>query len=133
MGRAGFLMGLMQQQERLGANRAAMERMLHIHKLLKNEEYPNSPKLAREFEVVKRTVKRDIEFMKDRLSLPIGFDTDRNGYYYTEPVEEFPELPMSEADVFGLFVASKAIEQYQGDAFPAVARPGVPAADGAAG
>jgi predicted DNA-binding transcriptional regulator YafY len=110
-------MRFMQKQERLGANRAAMERMLRIHQLLKNEQYPNSPRLAREFEVVKRTVKRDIEFMKDRISLPIGFDTKRNGYYYTAPVEEFPELPMSEADVFGLFVANKAIEQYKGTPF----------------
>ena len=71
-------MGPMQQQERLGANRAAMERMLHIHKLLKNAEYPNSPKLAREFEVVKRTVKRDIEFMRDRHGAPIEYDEIRH-------------------------------------------------------
>jgi proteasome accessory factor B len=107
----------MAKQTRLGANRAAMQRMHRIHQLLQNEEYPNCTKLAQEFEVAKRTMKRDIEFMKDRLQLPIGFDQRRNGYFYTEPVKQFPEMPMSEAEVFALFVASKAIEQYRGTPF----------------
>ena len=102
---------------RLGAYRAALERMHRIHQLLQNGEYPNSTKLAKEFEVVNRTVKRDIEFMRDRLKLPVEFDPARNGYYYTKPVVGFPEVPMSEGEVFALFVASKAIEQYKGTPF----------------
>ena len=94
-----------------------MERMHRIHQLLQNREYPNCTKLAREFEVVRRTMKRDIEFMKDQMRLPIEFDARRNGYFYAEPVDHFPDRPMSEAEVFGLFVASKAIEQYRGTPF----------------
>ena len=85
--------------------------------LLQNKQYPNCTKLAREFEVVKRARKRDIEFMKDQMRLPIGFDNRQNGYFSTDAVDHFPELPMSEADVFALFVASKAIEQYRGTPF----------------
>jgi predicted DNA-binding transcriptional regulator YafY len=107
----------MAKTKRLGAGRAAIERMHRIHQLLQKEEYPNCPKLAKEFEVSKRTMKRDIEFMKDQMRLPIGFDTRQNGYFYTKGVDHFPELPMSEADVFALFVASKAIEQYRGTPF----------------
>jgi len=107
----------MSKQKRLGASRAAMERMHRIHQLLQNKQYPNCTKLAKEFEVAKRTMKRDIEFMKDQMRLPIGFDTGENGYFYTETVDHFPELPMSEADVFALYVASKAIEQYKGTPF----------------
>lgn len=103
--------------KRLGANRAALERMHRIHQLLQNKQYPNSPKLAKEFEVAKRTIKRDVEFMKYRMGLPIDFDKKENGYVYTEPVERFPEMPMTEAEVFALFVASKAIEQYKGTPF----------------
>jgi proteasome accessory factor B len=75
--------------------------MHRIHQLLQNEEYPNCTKLAKEFEVAKRTMKRDIEFMKDRMNLPIGFNVQRNGYFYREKVDRFPELPMSEAEVSG--------------------------------
>jgi len=107
----------MKKSKRLGASRAAAERMDRIHQLIKAKKFPNCPRVAREFEVAKRTIKRDIEFMKDRFQLPIGFDTGKNGYYYTQPVDHFPELPLSEADAFALFVASKAIEQYRGKPF----------------
>jgi predicted DNA-binding transcriptional regulator YafY len=103
--------------KRLGVSRPALERIHRIHQLLQNKEYPNSTKLAKEFEVAKRTAKRDVEFMRDRMNLPISFDARRNGYFYSEPVEHFPELPMSEAEVFALFVASKATEQYRGTPF----------------
>jgi|GEM_PF-2161896 DNA-binding GntR family transcriptional regulator len=33
-----------------------MERMLRIHQLIQNNEYPNRSKLAREFELCTRTV-----------------------------------------------------------------------------
>jgi proteasome accessory factor B len=92
----------------------AIERMQRIHRLLENKEYPNCSKMAREFEMSVRTLKRDIDFMKTRLELPIEFDVQRNGYYYTSTVPQFPQVPMSEADIFTMFVANKAIEQYHG-------------------
>src|SRR5512140_295357 len=90
----------------------AIERMQRIHRLVENKEYPNCAKMAREFEMSVRTLKRDIDFMKHRLNLPIAFDVQRNGYYYTESVPHFPQVPVSEADTFTMFVANKAIEQY---------------------
>jgi proteasome accessory factor B len=92
----------------------AIERMQRIHRLLENREYPNCSKMAAEFEMSVRTLKRDIDFMKTRLELPIEFDVQRNGYYYTSAVPQFPQVPMSEADIFTMFVANKAIEQYHG-------------------
>src|SRR6185437_7539613 len=92
----------------------AIERMHRIHSLIANKEYPNCIKLAKEFEMSVRTIKRDIDFMKTRLEMPIDFDVFQNGYFFTRPVPHFPQMPMSEADVFTMFVASKAIEQYRG-------------------
>ena len=92
----------------------AIERMMRIHQLIENKEYPNSHKLAREFEMSVRTIKRNIDFMKTRLKLPMEFDVKKNGFYFTRSVPNFPQMPMSEADVFTMFVASKAIEQYRG-------------------
>jgi proteasome accessory factor B len=92
----------------------AIERMQQIHTLIENGEYPNCVTLAREFEMSVRTLKRNIDFMKTRMRLPIAFDLKRNGYYYTRPVPEFPKVPISEADVWAMFVAKKAIEQYRG-------------------
>ena len=104
----------MRKVRRGGYTWAAIERMMRIHRLIENKEYPNCSKIAKEFEMSIRTIKRDIEAMKDRLRLPIEFDVRRNGYFFTEPVPHFPQMPMSEADTFALFIASKAIEQYRG-------------------
>jgi proteasome accessory factor B len=98
-------------------SRAPMERMLRIHQLIQNQEYPNCSKLAGEFELCTRTVKRDLDFMKYRLDLPIEFDAFRNGYHYTRPVEQFPGTAVTEAEMFALLVAHKAITQYSGTPF----------------
>ena len=62
--------------------------------------------LARDIEVTTRTIKRDVDFMKCRLNLPIEYDSRRFGYYYSEPVDQFPSLPMTEAEVFAMLIAA---------------------------
>lgn len=96
-----------------------MERMLLIHARIKAGEFPNCLELASEIEVSSRTIKRDVDFMKIRLNLPIEFDARRKGYRYTEQVEQFPAAPMSEAELFALLVAHKAVSQYRGTPFAA--------------
>jgi predicted DNA-binding transcriptional regulator YafY len=97
--------------------RPTMERMMRIHQILQREQYPNCTSLGKDLEVVPRTVIRDLEFMRDRLRLPIAYNSRRRGYHYTEPVTQFPSLPISESEVFGLLVAHKAITQYHGTPF----------------
>lgn len=91
--------------------------MMRFHNLIKEESFPNCSKLAKEFEVSLRTIMRDVDFMRDRMNLPIEFDSQRNGYYYTEAVEQFPQLSFSEAEIFALLVAHKAVAQYRGTPF----------------
>jgi len=98
-------------------SRPPWERMMRFHNLMREEAFPNCTKLAEEFEVSLRTIMRDVDFMRDRLMLPMEFDTHRNGYYYTEPVEQFPQMPFSEAEIFALLVAHKAVAQYRGTPF----------------
>lgn len=100
-------------------SRPPVERMMHIHHRLKAGSFPNCRKLSDEIEVCERTIKRDIDFMKIRLKLPIEYDSKRYGFYYSRLVEEFPSLPVTEAEIFALLVAHKAIAQYQGTPFQA--------------
>jgi len=97
--------------------RVAWERVTKIDDLLRANKYPNAVQMAKEFRVSVRTVKRDIEFMIERRNLPIAYDAKRWGYYYTKPVDAFPKAPMSEAEVFALLVAHKAVAQYHGTPF----------------
>mgnify|MGYP000751895782 CR=1 FL=1 len=90
---------------------------MQIHRRLKTGGYPNSTHLARQFEVHKRTIKRDLDFMKFRLNLPIEYDARRNGFYYAQAVEQFPPFAITEAEIFALLVAHQAISQYHGTPF----------------
>ena len=87
---------------------------MRMHGLLQNNKYPNCPALAREFEISVRTMKRDVDFMKCRLNLPIEYDAKRYGYYYSKPVSQFPNIAVTESELFALLVAGKAIAQYKG-------------------
>src|ERR1017187_9144854 len=97
--------------------RPPSDRMRRIHEGIKGGKYPNAVTMGKDLEVVDRTVKRDIEFMRDRYGLPIAYDEERYGYYYTKPVDRFPVAAMTEAEMFALLVADKAIAQYHGTPF----------------
>ena len=91
--------------------------MLRIHQAIQSANYPNATKLASELEVSTKSVHRDIEFMRDRLGLPIEYDSSRFGYYYTEEVSSFPTFQITEGEIFALVVAEKALQQYRGTNF----------------
>ncbi len=91
--------------------------MLRLHERLKAGVYPNCRKLASELEVSAKTIQRDIDFMRDRLGLPIEYDQIQFGFYYTEPVANFPNIEVSQGEIIALFVARKALEQYRGTSF----------------
>jgi len=98
-------------------SRPPLERMLRIHQLLQAGEFPNATSLAREIEVTTKTIHRDLEFMRDRLNLPLAFDRARNGYHYTAEVSAFPTMQITEGEIFALVVAEKALQQYRGTSF----------------
>ena len=97
--------------------RPPLQRMLHIHQALQAGHYPNASTLAAELEVSTKSVHRDLEFMRERLQLPLQWDGRRNGYYYTELVNAFPTLQITEGEVLALVVAEKALQQYRGTSF----------------
>jgi proteasome accessory factor B len=98
-------------------SRPPLERMLRIHQAVSAGQFPNASTLAGEIEVATKTIHRDIEFMRDRLNLPIEFDASRNGYHYTEEVSAFPNIQITEGELFALVVAEKALQQYRGTNF----------------
>jgi proteasome accessory factor B len=98
-------------------SRPPLERMLRIHQALQSGKFPNASTLAREIEVATKTIHRDIEFMRDRLGLPVEFNPGKNGYAYTEEVSAFPNIQITEGELFALIVAEKALQQYRGTSF----------------
>src|SRR2546426_11494532 len=101
----------------LPLSRPPLERMLRIHQTIQSGKYPNASVLARGLEVSTKSIYRDLDFMRDRLELPLEYDASRNGYHYTEEVSSFPTLQITEGELFALLVAEKALQQYRGTTF----------------
>lgn len=97
--------------------RPPLERMLRIHQAIAGGRFPNARALAEELEVSPKSIQRDLDFMRDRLGLPLAYDGRRWGYFYTEDVRAFPTLQITEGELFALLVAEKALQQYRGTHF----------------
>ncbi|MEN6506225.1 MAG: HTH domain-containing protein [Planctomycetaceae bacterium] len=65
--------------------RTRWRHVLHIDQRIRDNDAPNCMQLAGELEVSRRTILRDIDFMKYDLGAPLDYDAARRGYVYGEP------------------------------------------------
>jgi predicted DNA-binding transcriptional regulator YafY len=102
---------------RVQLSRPPLQRMLRIHDELRRGAFVNCTKLVKDLEVCRKTILRDIAFMRDQLDLPIEYDTGIQAYRYTHPVTAFPTVHVTEGELMALLVAQRALEQYRGTPF----------------
>lgn len=107
----------MPTSSRVQLSRPPLERMLRIHDELRRGALTNCTKLVTLLGVCRKTVLRDLAFMRDRLDLPIEFDVGIQAYRYTHPVTSFPTVHVTEGELLALLVAQRALEQYRGTPF----------------
>lgn len=100
--------------ERIGKTRRPLFRIYEIHSAIRSGSYPNCSKLAESLCVQRKTIQRDISFMRDELHLPIKYADSLHGYYYDEDVSDFPVFQTSAEDLAGLFLARTALESVRG-------------------
>lgn len=98
-------------------NRPTFERFSEIFHQIQKGQFPNCTGLSERFGCDEKTIRRDIEFMRDRQGLPIEYNPTKHGYYFTEPVAKFPLLQISEGELVSVFIAQKALAQYRGTPF----------------
>jgi predicted DNA-binding transcriptional regulator YafY len=103
-------------------SRPPLERITIIHSRIRGGKYPNCRQLSEQLDVSQKTIMRDIEFMRDRLRLPIEYHPAQHGFYYSEPVSNVVGLDVSEGEVVALLIAQKALHQHRGTAFEAPLR-----------
>jgi len=94
--------------------RTRWRHVLRIDEQIRSDQAPNCRKLAAELEVSRRTILRDVEFLRDDLGAPIEYDPARGGYVYTEPDWIMPSVRITEGELLALMVAEKALEAYSG-------------------
>jgi predicted DNA-binding transcriptional regulator YafY len=91
--------------------------MQEIFRAIKTQRRPNCTELAKTLEVSPKTVQRDVDYMRYQMSLPIEYDKERHGFYFTEEVTHFPAIHITESELVALLVARKAVEQYANTPF----------------
>lgn len=108
--------GIEQGPAHLPYDRAAALRIIEINREIARGGYPSAKQLARRFEVSIRTVKRDIEGLRDTLRAPIEYDHVRRGYFYREKYK-FPPFELAEGEVLALVLGAGLLSRYRGTPF----------------
>ena len=62
----------------------AVERIIWLHKRIKDGYYPNAMRLSERFGISHRQAQRDCDYLRRKLEAPVAFDRSKQGYYYTE-------------------------------------------------
>ena len=94
--------------------RPPLVRIQKIHAALAEGKYPNALLLAEQLEVDAKTIRRDMDVMRDQMGYPIEYDATKRGFYYTGPVSDFPLMKATEGELFALVVARQALQAYEG-------------------
>ena len=86
---------------------------MFLDKKLREKSYPNCSSMAEEWEVSAKTFQRDIDYLKYELNAPIEYDSQKHGYYYTEPNFSLPAMSISESDLFAICIAENALRAFK--------------------
>lgn len=93
-----------------------LERLLQIDTFLRSGQRHTATNMAELLGVTERTVRKDIDFMRDRFGAPIS-STKVKGYYYTEPDWRLPTIPLSEGELFALALGARMLSAYAGSIY----------------
>ena len=99
---------------RIGKTRRPIFRIYEIHAAIRSGGYPNCSHLAKQLSVQRKTIQRDITFMRDELKLPIKYEDSLHGYFYETDVSDFPVFQTTAEELAGLFLAHTALESVRG-------------------
>jgi len=91
------------------------ERFYRIQQLLRQSRIVPVRAFLRELEISLATFKRDLEYMRSRLNMPIVWDRELNGYRYDKAVrvQELPGLWFSDAEIYALLTMQRLLESLE--------------------
>ena len=93
-----------------------LERLLQLDRLLRAGDRPTAGRMATVLEVTERTVRSDIEFLRNRFHAPVEY-TKLLGFHYTDPDWRLPTIPLSHGELFALTLGANMLQAYAGSAY----------------
>lgn len=101
------------------------ERFYRIQRMLRTRRFVPIADFLKDLEISRATFKRDIEYMRDRLHVPIEWDRDSGGYRYTDgaPERELPGLWLSPKEIHALLATEQLLDSLEPDILGAYLAP----------
>jgi proteasome accessory factor B len=75
---------------------------------------PNCGHFTRELEVSRRTLMRDLDFLRDDYHTPIAYDDSRKGFRLIDPTFKLAPVELTQREVFSFSIARKLLERFEG-------------------
>ena len=94
-------------------DRFRTHRIIQIDEDIRSGNYPSITYLTNKHGVSRRTILRDIEFLRDRYGAPVEADRNRKGYYYTDPTFAIRNVLLTEGDLFTVSTLIPLMKQYK--------------------
>ncbi|NJL89375.1 MAG: transcriptional regulator [Coleofasciculaceae cyanobacterium SM2_1_6] len=95
-----------------------LERLLELDRLLRSSDRYTAVTLATSLEVSERTIRNDLDFLRDRYNAPIENDRQR-GYYYSDPNWRLDSIPLTKGELFALTLGAKILQSHSGSVYEA--------------
>jgi predicted DNA-binding transcriptional regulator YafY len=100
------------------ANRPQYHRLQRILELIREGtrtgSLPNCGHFTRELEVSRRTLMRDLDFLRDDHHAPIAYDDSRKGFRLSDPTFTLPPVQLTRREVFSFSIARKLLQRFEG-------------------
>lgn len=114
-------MGRIGLEPRIRHTRPAMYRVMQIHRMLESGRCPGVPEMAERLEVSRRTVERDLEFLRDQLDAPLTYDRFRRGFRYERPYT-LPTARLTAGELAVLLIGQRLLADMAGTPLAAAAQ-----------
>lgn len=94
------------------------ERLYKIEQMLHDRRVASFAELQEELEVSRATLKRDLQFLRDRLNAPILYDREAGGYRFDmpdryAPKHQLPGLWFNASEIHALLMMQQLLEEVQ--------------------
>jgi len=89
------------------------DRILVFDFMVRMGRYPNASDLAIKFSISERQAHRDIEHLKKHYQVPLAYDRQRHGYYYTEKIApiRISSVHLTESEILSLILARQVARE----------------------
>lgn len=88
-------------------------RINQIDDIIRRGTYPSAAQIAKEVDVSLRTINRDLDNMRDFYYAPLEYDSNKRGWYYTDPNYFIKYIQFEEGELFSLALLDTLLLQYK--------------------